>query len=107
MSDLSQMRCRGYWVLGNNCGECGHCLETAKDGVAEIRRLRDELDRLRNQNGLLALKQAVTEGDGAVASRLRNALLRVFHRCENWSSADVRANVADALGKTVEELEGR
>lgn len=75
-------RCRGGWVLGNNCGECGHCLATARVGVTTIRRLTDE------------------------AQGLREALRRIAARCGGWSPADVRAAVADALGCTVDELEG-
>lgn len=37
---------------------------------------------------------------------LRASLGRIFGRCENWSAADVRAGVADALGATVAELAG-
>lgn len=59
----TDVRCRGTWVLGNNCGECGHCLATAKDGVAEIRRLRDEVERLRNANGALHLRVAALKRD--------------------------------------------
>jgi len=27
--DISKMRCRGSWNLGNNCRKCGHCRATA------------------------------------------------------------------------------
>lgn len=43
----------------------------------------------------------------AARYRLEAALLRIFDRCENWSPQDVKAAVADALGVTVAELEGR
>lgn len=47
--EQSHRRCRGCWQLGNNCGECYHCKQTACDGVAEIRRLRDENHDLRER----------------------------------------------------------
>ncbi len=40
-----------------------------------------------------------------LALRLRAALLRIAARCDNWSPADVRAAVADALGMKVEDLD--
>ncbi len=35
----------------------------------------------------------------------RDGLLRIFARCENWSTPDIRANVADLLGLSVAECE--
>lgn len=35
----------------------------------------------------------------------RDGLLRIFARCEDWSAADLRANVADLLGLGVAECE--
>jgi hypothetical protein len=60
-----------------------------------------------------ALAQAVEVADEQVkvaASRAqgyRDALFRIACRCENWSDVDVRANVADALGLTLAELESQ
>lgn len=93
------LRCCGYWAFGNNCGECGHCLATAKEGVVEIRRLQYELAAASMTKDAAAAK--------AEEARLRAVLLRIFHRCEDWSPGDVRAAVADALGATVRELDGR
>ena len=50
----------------------------------------------------LGIRAELAEGE---RDKLRDGLLRVFRRCENWSAEDVRANVADILGCRVEELE--
>lgn len=50
----SKLRCRGCWFLGNNCGECGDCQESATEGVQRIRELNDEVARLQFANRTLA-----------------------------------------------------
>jgi len=37
--------------------------------------------------------------------RIRGGLLRIFARCDGWSAEDVKANVADLLGMTVQEVQ--
>ena len=37
--------------------------------------------------------------------RMRDGLLRIFARCAGWSAEDVKANVADLLGMTVQEVQ--
>ena len=58
-------------------------LETARDGVLEIRRSHDE------------------------AAKLREALRGIFDNADDFSGPDLRAAVADALGTTVKKLEKR
>lgn len=37
-TDCESSRCKGDWTIGNNCGKCHACRETAQYGVAELRR---------------------------------------------------------------------
>lgn len=41
--------CKGSWSIGNNCGQCAQCIETASEGVEKIRELSAELCQYRRR----------------------------------------------------------
>ena len=65
-------------------------------------RLRMELEgsAVLHDDSAKALRQAADDME-----KMREGLLRIFARCENWSADDTRANVADMLGMTVKEVQ--
>lgn len=65
-------------------------------------RLRMELEgsAVLHDESAKALRQAADD-----LKRMRDGLLHIFARCDDWSVVDVQANVADLLGMTVAEVQ--
>ena len=65
-------------------------------------RLRMELEgsAVLHDESAKAIRQATDD-----MKRMRDGLLRIFARAPDWSAEDVKANVADLLGMTVQEVQ--
>ena len=74
MSKLkSNIVCRGCWHLGNNCGECSRCVETA---LAFALKVRGELKAARDvANALEEILVRVEVGAGPTCSATFEACL--------------------------------
>lgn len=95
--------CRGSWVLGTACGECGRCRDSVAEAAAEIRRLRDALEAAEaTPTDRREADEATICRLDAEASRLRCELRRLIAAAGNTHIAD--GNCTYTLGWALTKL---
>lgn len=74
--------------------------------LTDVRLAEEQLERLGVTEHLVADLCCHVKALADTAQRYEDGLYRIAARAENWSSEDVRANVATILGVPLADLEG-